>query len=115
MIALERTPPRVLVPIEEIVSQSESGLKRWQLSRKKLFLQLAGTVALHREKLGTSRCVEKGTGRSWTWSQRDWSVKIGKKILEFKVRSDFTPREAWDAWRSYLKLLGVNDALNMIK
>lgn len=95
-------------PIENIVCQTSAGSKRWVEAYRKFARAGGQSVQLHKDKLGRQTSTFNSSEfRNWVWEQPQWTVCVSRRGVEFDVPYTMKPREAWQLWRSYLRMLGL--------
>lgn len=94
-------------PIENVVGQTNEGMRRWADSYR-WFARLGGqSVQLHKDKLGRQDLTVSFEFRNWVWARDGWVVMVSKRGVEFDVHPDTSPKEAWELWRTYLRAIGL--------
>lgn len=94
-------------PIENVVGQTNGGMRRWVDSYRQ-FAKLGGqSLQLHKDKLGTQDCTFTSEFRNWVWARDKWVVLVSKRGVEFNVHPDTSIKEAWELWRTYLRTIGL--------
>jgi hypothetical protein len=97
----------LLTPIENVVGQTNFGMRQWSDSYRQ-FAKLGGqSLQLHKDKLGRQDHTVSWEFRNWIWIREKWTVLVSKRGVEFSISPDTPVEEAWSLWREYLRALGL--------
>lgn len=102
-------------PIENILRESDYQMgddcTRWMQDYSAFCQTLPwprNLISLHQEKLGKPTRVKMFFRKFWIWERSDWTVLVNKdKGICFEVPESHSKAQAWEAWKSYKKEMGV--------